>query len=192
MTVTSSSFYVSQSHSTVATSGNVLTSARSHANNIYIGIRRTLLDDVDPVLNRAAERLEKIYRETFWAIPNAFEFGQACLALAKRGSNINQITLYLGPGGVGLSKYTSHLEAMLGEDSRASYTLSHSTSLKQFSQHSYSRSLSPQHSTAMVAAKLISTADSTAMAAAFRPAYVAVSASAQPQPEREARHQPQP
>ena len=62
------------------------------------------------------KRLTKIFRETFWAIPAAFTFGQACLALAKRGMNVNVITLYLGPGGVGLSKYTAHLEAMLGED----------------------------------------------------------------------------
>ena len=63
---------------------------------------------------KAIDRLEKIYSETFWAIPASFEFGQACLALAKRGLNINPITVYVGPGGVGLSKYTSHLEAMIG------------------------------------------------------------------------------
>ena len=89
--------------------------SRSGSSNVYVGIEHNLLDAVDPVLMSASARLEKIYRETFWAIPAAFEFGQACLALAKRGLNINPITLYLGPGGVGLSKYTSHLEAMLGE-----------------------------------------------------------------------------
>ena len=62
------------------------------------------------------DRLEAIFSETFWAIPAAFELGQACMALAKRGLNVNTLTLYLGPGGVGLSKYTAHLEAMMGDD----------------------------------------------------------------------------
>ena len=96
--------------------GEVLESARSASANIYVGIERSLLDAVDPVMETAIARLEKIYSETFWAIPAAFQLGQACLALAKRGLNVNQITLYLGPGGVGLSKYTAHLEAMLGTD----------------------------------------------------------------------------
>ena len=51
----------------------------------------------------------------------AFKFGQACLALAKRGLNINCITMYVGPGGVGLSKYTSHIEAMLGEHNHVTF-----------------------------------------------------------------------
>ena len=89
---------------------------RSPSNNVYVGIERSILDDCDPVLERAAERLQKIYSETFWANIRAFVFGQACLALSKRGLNINQLTLYLGPGGVGLSKFTSHLAAMLGEE----------------------------------------------------------------------------
>ena len=96
--------------------GNVVQSARCASANLYVGIERNLLDAVDPVLDAAISRLEKIYSETFWAIPAAFTLGQACLALAKRGLNVNQITLYLGPGGVGLSKYTAHLEAMLGTD----------------------------------------------------------------------------
>ena len=90
-------------------------SARSPHANLYIGIEHNLLTGMDPVLERAMNRLEKIYSETFWAIPESFEFRQACLALAKRGLNINPITVYVGPGGVGLSKYTSHLEAMVGE-----------------------------------------------------------------------------
>ena len=93
--------------------GKVVQSARSPSADLYIGIEHNLLDNVDLVLARAMDRLEKIYSETFWAIPESFEFGQACLALAKRNLNINPITLYVGPGGVGLSKYTSHLEEML-------------------------------------------------------------------------------
>ena len=101
--------------------GRKLHAARSPSANLYVGIERTLLDKVDPVLQAAMDRLEKIYSSTFWAIPMAFQFGQACLALAKRGLNINPITLYLGPGGVGLSKYTAHLEAMLGEDNHCTF-----------------------------------------------------------------------
>lgn len=101
--------------------GKVVESARSASANLYVGIERNLVDDVDPVLEAAIGRLEKIYSETFWAIPAAFELGQACLALAKRGLNVNQITLYLGPGGVGLSKFTAHLEAMLGTDNHDTF-----------------------------------------------------------------------
>ena len=96
--------------------GRVIESARKASANLYVGIERNLLDAVDPVLQAAIDRLEKIYSETFWAIPAAFEHGQACLALAKRGLNVNQNTMYLGPGGVGLSKFTAHLEAMLGTE----------------------------------------------------------------------------
>ena len=48
-------------------------SARTSAQNLYIGIERTLLDAVDPVLQAAMDRLETIFSETFWAIPAAFE-----------------------------------------------------------------------------------------------------------------------
>ena len=96
--------------------GQVIESARSASANLYVGIERNLLDAVDPVLEAAIDRLEKIYSETFWAIPAAFQLGQACLALAKRGLNVNHITMYVGPGGVGLSKYTDHLQAMLGTE----------------------------------------------------------------------------
>ena len=102
-------------------SGNKVQGARTASANLYVGIERNLLDTVDPVLQTAMNRVEKIYSHTFWAIPLAFEFGQACLALAKRGLNINPISLYLGPGGVGLSKYTAHLEAMLGEDNHCMF-----------------------------------------------------------------------
>ena len=52
--------------------------------------------------------------ELFWVALLAFTFCQACLALAKRGKNINQITFFLGPGGVGLSLFIAHLAAMYG------------------------------------------------------------------------------
>ncbi len=42
-------------------------------------------------------------------------FGQAAQALAKRGENVDMITVYWGPGGVGLSLFTAHLDAMYGD-----------------------------------------------------------------------------
>jgi len=61
-------------------------------------------------------RLTSAYEATFWSIPEAFDFGRACIALAKRGHNIPYITLYWGSSGVGLSRFSAHLEAMYGDD----------------------------------------------------------------------------
>ena len=94
---------------------------RSPNANIYFGIDRNLLTSIDPVLEKAIERVTKAYQETFWAIPNAHDFSQACQALARRGLNINCITLYWGPGGVGLSRYSAHLEAMYGEQNYCTF-----------------------------------------------------------------------
>ena len=101
--------------------GTVIESARRASANLCVGIERNLLDGVDPVIEAAIARLDKIYASTCWAIPSAFEHGQACLALAKRGLDVNHITMYLGLGGVGLSKYTYHLEAMLGTDNHDTF-----------------------------------------------------------------------
>ncbi|CAK0802819.1 unnamed protein product [Prorocentrum cordatum] len=90
-----------------------LLSSRSPENNIYLGIPTPLLD---PVLGAAMERVQRVYEQLFWSIPESFVFGQAAQALAKRGQNIDQITVYWGPGGVGLSFYTSHLHAMYGDE----------------------------------------------------------------------------
>ena len=84
---------------------------RSAFHNIYTGISKALLD---PVLDSAIEKVQKMYERTFWAALPALIFCQACIALAKRGKNVNQITFFLGPGGVGLSLYTAHLAAMYG------------------------------------------------------------------------------
>ncbi|CAK0847180.1 unnamed protein product, partial [Prorocentrum cordatum] len=46
----------------------------------------------DPVLHAAVARVQKIYSQTFWPIPDAFVFGQASQALAKRGYNVDTIT----------------------------------------------------------------------------------------------------
>ena len=89
--------------------------------NIYVRIPHNLLSAVDPALEAALERLQQAYQETFWANSNAFRFGQACLALATRGYNINQITVYWGPGGVGMSSYTSHLTALYGDQNHAMF-----------------------------------------------------------------------
>ena len=89
--------------------------------NVYVKVSHDLLQAVDPSLQSALERLERAYQETFWANANAFRFGQACLAMASRGYNINQITVYWGPGGVGMSSYTAHLVALYGERNHAMF-----------------------------------------------------------------------
>ena len=67
------------------------------------------------------ERLQRAWQQTFWANHVAYEFQQACLALAKRGMNVNCITLMWGPGGVGLSRFTSWLASMLGDNNHCMF-----------------------------------------------------------------------
>ena len=88
---------------------------RSPRNNIYVGIHQSLLSGLgDATLDAAIDRCWKIYSRTFWANWEALIFCQSCSELAKRGQNVDQITIVLGPGGVGLSLYTAHIAAMLG------------------------------------------------------------------------------
>ena len=89
--------------------------------NLYVKISRNLLTGIDPTLLAALDRLERAYQETFWTNAEGFRFGQACLVLAARGLNVNQITVYWGPGGVGMSSYTAHLSAMLGENNHVMF-----------------------------------------------------------------------
>ncbi len=79
---------------------------RSASNDIHLGIRYALLGGIDPVLQAAIDRVEAPR-----AIPNALKFEQARLAQCKQGRNVDAITLYRGPGGVGLSMRTVHLHA---------------------------------------------------------------------------------
>ena len=60
------------------------------------------------------KKMYDIYKKTFWANTNAFRYCQACFEIAKRGMNVNEIAIFLGPGGVGLSLYSSHIAAMYG------------------------------------------------------------------------------
>jgi len=96
-------------------------SDRSPSDNIYLGINRTILDDVDPTLLCALAKLNTFLKQTFWAIPAALDFCMACQALARRGLNINNIALFWGPGGVGLSRYTAHLEAIYGSENSCTF-----------------------------------------------------------------------
>ena len=88
-------------------------SERKPDHNLYLGIRHPVCANLDPVLSDAIAKVQKAYDQTFWAIPEAFKFGQACQALAKRGRNVDCLTLYWGPGGVGLSLYSARLSAAL-------------------------------------------------------------------------------
>ena len=51
----------------------------------------------------------------------SIRISKACLALARRGYNVNAITLMWGPGGVGLSRYTSWLANMLGDNNHCMF-----------------------------------------------------------------------
>ena len=73
-----------------------------------------LLGSVDPELDAAIIRCAEIYQRTFWANANAFEFCQANIEMARRGLNVDQTCIFLGPSGVGLSLMTSHLAALFG------------------------------------------------------------------------------
>jgi hypothetical protein len=87
---------------------------RSSENNIYIGIPTSILQGVDPCLEAAVQRLQRIYESTFWSLYGAYDFCCASIELAKRGLNVDQMAIFLGPGGVGLSLYTAHIHAMYG------------------------------------------------------------------------------
>ena len=89
---------------------------RDASNNIYIGIKHDLLTSVDSVLEAVVKELEDAMAKTFWALPNAYQYGQACQALAKRGLNIDAITLYLSAGGVGMSVYSEMMVASYGDE----------------------------------------------------------------------------
>lgn len=84
---------------------------RSAFHNINTSINKAFLD---PVIESIVPKVEKMYQRTFWAALPASLLCHACTALAKRGKNINQITFFLGPGGVGLSLFTAHLAAIYG------------------------------------------------------------------------------
>ena len=88
------------------------------SNDIYIGIPHKLklpqLKLRDPNLLASMARCQKIYQQTFWANSSALEYVHACIEYAKRGFNINELGIFLGPGGLGLSLFTAHLAAMVG------------------------------------------------------------------------------
>ena len=82
---------------------------------IYVGIPHKLKPELDdPVLRAATKRVQAFYTQTFWANQEAYHCCLAALALAKRGLNVDNVFLFWGSGGVGLSLTTTHLDAMLG------------------------------------------------------------------------------
>jgi len=68
----------------------------------------------DPYLQSAMARVQRYYEESFWDNAEGIRAHMAGVALAKRGVNVPQFFFLLGPGGVGISLSTVHLEAMLG------------------------------------------------------------------------------
>lgn len=86
--------------------------------DLYYCIKHSLIRHglPDPVLEAASARVEKFQRQTFWANVRGLRVCLAALALAKRGHNVDQVFFFVGPGGVGLSLTTAHLNSMLGLD----------------------------------------------------------------------------
>ena len=82
----------------------------------YIGIphKFKITNLGDPVFKRHVQRVMDFYKSSFWANLHAYECHQAAFALAKRGLNIDEMFFYWGPGGVGLTLTTVHLENMAG------------------------------------------------------------------------------
>ena len=62
-----------------------------------------LLTAIDSVVQANIKRVQQILQRTFWAIPAAHRYCQACMEMAKRGLNVDQLAIFLGPGGVGLT-----------------------------------------------------------------------------------------
>eukprot|EP00438_Fugacium_kawagutii_P034932 Skav206393 [mRNA] locus=scaffold834:643982:646531:- [translate_table: standard] len=86
---------------------------KSADHDCYIFIPHPLLD---PVLEQNKERLEKFYRQTFWANNDVFSCNLAAMALAKRGHNIDRCFIGESPGAVGQSLFSMHIDAMLGSN----------------------------------------------------------------------------
>jgi len=84
--------------------------------DLYLGIPHRLYGHrlSDPVLAEARRRIKLFYSQTFWANANGYAACMAAMTLAKHGENIDRVFFMYGPGGVGLSLTTHHLDAMLG------------------------------------------------------------------------------
>ena len=83
---------------------------------LYTGIPYPLLGTSlkDPSLSAAVERVSQFYTRTFWSNGRGHKACLCASALAKRGLNVDSVFCMLGPGGVGMSLCTTHLDAMLG------------------------------------------------------------------------------
>ena len=69
----------------------------------------------DPVFNTVMEAVTDLYARTFWANYEALKTHLSLYSLARRGYNVDTLTFYKGPGGVGLSLLSAHLAAMEGD-----------------------------------------------------------------------------
>ena len=87
---------------------------KSPDQNVYLGIHRSVLDGVDPVLEAAVDTITLAYERTFWSNHAGFEYCTARESLARRGFNVDTITGLIGPGGVGMSLVTGHIGAQYG------------------------------------------------------------------------------
>ena len=93
---------------------------RTPSQNIYLGFASTLLDAVDPVLRAAKERLQCTLEQTFWAIPQAFVFGQACQVVncsmrSHQGIRKNVVVQLNCRLSMELSIFTFHLHFLMKE-----------------------------------------------------------------------------
>ena len=72
----------------------------------YLNVKQ-MLDD--PYFKRVPVHVPQASERTFWTIPDAWDFGQACQILAKRGLSVDACTCFMGSGKIGLSSCTTLL-----------------------------------------------------------------------------------
>ena len=84
--------------------------------NVYLYVKHNLIQHphADSVLEAAQEKVRRFYKQTFYKNEHAFQCCMAALAIALRGLNVDRCFWGIGPGGVGQSLFTAHLDAVLG------------------------------------------------------------------------------
>ena len=84
--------------------------------NVYLFVKHTLIKHpfTDSVLACAQDKVRRFFMQTFFKNEHAFQCCMAALGIALRGLNVDRCFWGVGPGGVGQSLFTAHLDAVLG------------------------------------------------------------------------------
>ena len=81
---------------------------KSPSNNVYLRVDAPL---TDPVEQHVTDRVFRFYTQTFWNNGPALQCQLAAMSLALRGYNIDRCFWTIGPGGVGQSLFSHHINA---------------------------------------------------------------------------------